>query len=280
MRPIGNGRSRSGFTLVEVLISLTLLATIMAILWGTFANAHRMRDLVTEKTERTRGVQAALRRMQREISMAFVTKIGEIPTNEAGIVTYQTAFIGDDDRLDFTNFAHVRTRVGQAASEQAEISYYLRPGEREDGRITRDLVRREQAPIDGDPEEGGTIYVLLEDVKDIEFEYWDPEAEMAEFAWGPDWDTRDTGVVGLPSRVRITVDVQHPIRERETLTYSVMAEVHLNEPIGFATNVIVPMNELLQEELEQEMRRRDVEDVVSPQSDDFDGNPFGNRDPR
>jgi type II secretory pathway component PulJ len=144
-----------------VIISITLLATIMAIMWGAFASSFRLRDMATAKYDRLRAVQAALRRVEREISMAFVTKIGQQPTNERGIETYITAFIGTDERLDFTNFAHLRTRIDEAASEQAEISYYLRPTRTEDGRLRRDLVRREQAPIDGDPEEGGVVYTLL-----------------------------------------------------------------------------------------------------------------------
>jgi prepilin-type N-terminal cleavage/methylation domain-containing protein len=269
-------RAPRGFTLVEVLISLTLLATIMAILWGTFSNAYRMRDLANEKYDRYRGVQAALRRMQREISMAFVTKIGEIPTNEAGIVTYQTAyqtaFIGSEDRIDFTNFAHVRTRMGQAASEQAEISYFLRSVRADDGRLRHDLTRREQAPIDGDPEEGGTLLTLLEDVESIEFEYWRPDREIAGDAWERDWDTRETGVTGLPPRVRVTVEVRDPLRPREELTFSVQAEIPLRDPIGFATNVIVPDGEVIVGD-----QIREIEEVLADESDEPDSNAFEDR---
>ncbi|MBN1946127.1 MAG: prepilin-type N-terminal cleavage/methylation domain-containing protein [Bradymonadales bacterium] len=229
----------AGFTLVEVLISLTILATMMAIMWGAFGSAFRLRDQATAKYERLRTVQATMRRMQREISMAFVTKIGETPTNLQGEVTYTTAFIGESDRLDFTNFAHVRTRVGEAACEQAEISYFLRRNRGPDGRLRQDLMRREQAPIDDDPEQGGVVYTMLEDVNAIEFEYWRPDREIAGDAWEWEWDTRDNEITELPPRVRVTIEIPHPVLPRDTLTFSVQSEIHLTQPIGFATPSVV-----------------------------------------
>ncbi|MCA9563777.1 MAG: hypothetical protein KC561_09825, partial [Myxococcales bacterium] len=89
--------------------------------------------------------------------------------------------------------------------------------------------------IDGDPEEGGTVFTLLEGVKDIEFEYWRPDREIAGDAWEPQWDTRDNGVSSLPSRVRITVELENPLGGREDWRYVIEAQVHLRQPIGFVT---------------------------------------------
>ncbi len=229
---------RRGFTLIEVLIALTIVATAMSIVWGSFANSNRMREFATAKYDRLRSVQAAMQRMRREISMAFVTKIGQIPTNEDNEETYITAFMGQSDRLDFSSFAHVRTRVDEVSSEQAEISYYLRSNRTDDGQLRQDLVRREQAPIDGDPERGGRIYTLLEGVEDLTFEYWNPEREIAGDAWETEWDTTDTLVNQLPTRVRITVDIDNPVDDRDELEFATQAEIHLLTPIGFVTTVL------------------------------------------
>ena len=231
-----------GFTLVEVLISLTIMATTFAIMWGAFSTSNRMREVATARYDRLRAIHAAMRRMQREISMAFVSKIGQNPTNERGEETYVTAFIGQHDRLDFSNFAHMRTRADEVSSEQAEISYYLRSKRGSDGRLHDSLVRREQAPIDGDPEEGGTIFVLLEDVKSLEFDYWRPDREIAGDAWEREWDTRDVGMATLPPRVRITIEVENPLTDRETWEFSIQSEIHLTTPIGFVAQGLAPTN--------------------------------------
>jgi general secretion pathway protein J len=255
-------RRSGGFTLIEVLISITLLSTIMAILWGTFSNSTRLRDVATLKYDRIRAVQMALRRMQTELSMAFITKIGAEPTNERGEVTYQTALIGDRDRVDFTNFAHMRTRVNEVASEQAEISYFVRSQRGRDGRLHQNLLRREQAPIDGNMEEGGTLYTLLEDIESLEFEYWRPDRDIAGDSWETSWDTRDTGVEGLPPRIRITLEIADPLRERERLTFVAQAEIPLTEPIGFAYQNIT--GEVVERNGQQ------IEQIWDGSSDDFD----------
>jgi type II secretion system protein J len=270
----GGGRPRAGFTLIEVLLSITILITVMTVLWMTFSDSNKLRETATTRFDRMRQIQAALRRMQREISMAFVTKIGgeDNVTNERGEVNYVTAFIGTDDRLDFTNFAHIRTRIDQAASRQGEIAYYLRSVRTDEGRLRQDLVRREQSPIDGDPESGGIIYTLLPDVESIEFEYWRPDREIAGEAWERSWDTRDTGVYGLPPRVRITIEVKDPIVERKTLEFTVEAEVHLTQPIGFATQAV---SQLPTYRIEGSVER-EIESIIDPSSDTHTSDEFNN----
>jgi general secretion pathway protein J len=285
LRP--RGAARGGFTLVEVMVSVTLLAVLMLILWGSFINVYNIQDASTARFESIRAAQAALRRMQREISMAFVSKIGEIPTNENQEVTYQTAFIGTRDRLDFTAFAHMRTRAGEIASEQAEVSYYLaRVQGRRDGRLHQNLVRREQAPIDGDMQRGGYLYTLLQDVESLTFEYWNSEREIAGDAWERSWDSTDPGVVGLPPRVRITLEILDPICQiirndpdrrrcelrRPPLRFTAQADIPLRLPIGFATH------NLSEEAMraEAEARQQQLRDVLDPSSDDFDSDEFDN----
>ena len=249
---MGRGRApASGFTLVEVLISLTILGTIFAIMWGSFSTANRMREIATTRYDRIRAIHTSMRRMQREISMAFVSKIGQTPTNEQLEETYVTAFIGGHDRLDFTNFAHMRTRVDEVASEQAEISYYLRSERGADGQLQDNLVRREQAPIDGDPEEGGTIFVLLEDVESLTFDYWRPDREIAGDAWEREWDSRDLGISNLPPRVRITLEVENPLNDRETWEFAIQTEVHLTTPIGFVSQSLLSPDSALPTEEEE-----------------------------
>jgi prepilin-type N-terminal cleavage/methylation domain-containing protein len=250
-------RWRRAFTLVEVMLAMALIATMVGLTWGTVAQSFRLRQASLERFDRYRGVQTALDRMSREIAMAFMTNVGQVATNDQNEITYRTAFIGSDDELTFTSLAHVRTRVGEVASEQCELSYRIESQRGEDGEIHRNLVRREDAPIDDDPEEGGVNYVLLHDVEEITFEYWDADEEIGGDAWRRSWDALDEHAGQLPSRVRITVEVAHPTRRGDTLTFTTQTQLALTKPLVILpANIAAQLNQV-REELEQQQLLQD-----------------------
>ena len=224
-------RNESGFTLIEIMLALAILATLMALTWGTVTSSFRFRRATLDKFDRYRTVQQAMDRMTREISMAFVTNIGQVATNDQGEVNYLTGFFGDNDEISFTSLAHVRTIADEAASEQCEISFRLENQRGEDGDMHQNLVRREDSTIDDEPEEGGTLYPMLRDVERIRFEYWDSSREIADEAWVDQWDAVNDHDGQLPSRVRITLEVQDPLIERRTLEFSTQTEIFLQDPI-------------------------------------------------
>lgn len=256
-RRLGNQR---GMTLIEILLALAILATIMALTWGSVSQSFRFRTAALDKFDRYRTVQQSLDRMSREISMAFVTNIGQITTNERNEVTYLTTFDGRDDELTFTTLAHVRTRADAPTSEQCEITYRLERQRGLDGRMQQNLVRREDAPIDADPDEGGVLYTMLEDVESIRFEYWDRASEMADDAWLRAWDSVQDHGGKLPPRVRITIEVKHPLNDRETLQFTTQTQIAMTEPL-----VIIPADLL-------EIVNQIPEDCTNGRDDNADGN--------
>lgn len=224
-------RGANGFTLIEIMLALAILATLMALTWGTVTSSFRFRRATLDKFDRYRTVQQAMDRMAREISMAFVTNIGQVATNDQGEINYVTGFFGSDDEISFTSLAHVRTLADEAASEQCEISFRLESQRGEDGDMHQNLIRREDPIIDDKPEEGGALYPLLRDVEHIRFEYWDPTREIADEAWVDQWDAVNDHDGQLPSRVRITLEVPDPLIERRTLEFSTQTEIFLQDPI-------------------------------------------------
>lgn len=258
---------RRGFTLVEVMLAVAILATIVVLTWGTVSSSFRFRRASLDKFDRYRNVQQALDRMNREISMAFVTNVGQVATSDDGEIQYQTAFIGRDDELTFTSLAHVRTRADEIASEQCEISYRLERQRGRDGEMQQNLVRREDAPIDNDPEEGGVLYTLMEDVEDITFEYWDGTREIGSDAWTRQWNALDDYEGVLPERVRITIEVKHPLNDRRTIEFVTQTRVAMTEPL-----IILPPD------LVEEINEAVAEDCLNGRDDDLDGNTDCNDD--
>ena len=117
--------------------------------------------------------------------------------------------------------------------------------------------------VDDDATDGGTTYTMLWDVEDITFEYWDSTREIAGEAWVRQWDAEDHEGQ-LPSRVRMTVEVPHPTRRRETLEFATQTEIHLTDPILMLPPAVFEqiqehnraVEELLSEVQDQQNQRR------------------------
>ncbi len=194
-----------GLTLLEAMVSIGVLALIGSLIYGAFDGMSRSRKGITKMNDRYHQGRSAIQRMAREIQAGFVSKHGDY-TNNSTMVSQQvrkTAFIGQDegtfDRLDFTSFAHRRLARDAHESDQCEIGYF---SARNDAG-TLDLVRREDKYLDMEPQKGGVVHVLVEDVQSFDLQYYDESISE----WVDTWDT--TQVTGqpwrLPQQVLITL---------------------------------------------------------------------------
>jgi general secretion pathway protein J len=159
-------------TLLEVLVSLGVLAMISLLIYGAFDSLSRGRKGEAMRVDRARQGRDAIDRITHEIQGAFLSMHNP---QSAALITRQTAFIGTNgsafDRLDFASFAHVRVEKEAKESDQSEIGYFVVKDPEKDEKM--DLVRREQAPPDFDPKRGGTVNVLAEDVELFDIRYLD-----------------------------------------------------------------------------------------------------------
>ncbi len=220
---------RRGFTLLEVMLAIAILAIVATLIYGAFEQTSRNKRRIDEDLDHYRTVQLALDRMSRELSMAYVsTHVNPSPS----LQTVRTAFIGEDhgreDRIDFTSFSHRRLFRNAHESDQNELSYFVtnhpdRPG-------VRVLARREQNRVDEDPQRGGTAQILIENVEGFEVEYFDPISSD----WVKSWDT--TQPIGQPNRlplqVRIFLTVPDSRRRGRTQTFGTRASL----PMTYALN--------------------------------------------
>ena len=221
---------RAGMTLMEVLIAVTILGTVMIIVWASFSYSFDARERVETVFERYQIVRQGMARMSTELSMAFVTPHGTEPTGMEQ--RYKTAFIGKSERIDFTSLSHQRVFENEKSSDQCEISYYVRSERNEEGDLVESLVRREDTTLDDDPEKGGTIMTLIPDIEEFELEYWDDQKEIAGEAWTDEWDTEGERQGQLPQRVRITIEFEHPLNGKR-VTMRTQTQLYLLTPLTF-----------------------------------------------
>lgn len=222
-------RRARGMTLLEVLVSLGVLAMISLLIYGAFDSLSRGRKGEALRVDRARQGRDAIERITHEIQGAFLSLHN--PMSQA-LITRQTAFIGTNgstfDRLDFASFAHRRTEKEAKESDQAEIGYFVvKDPDHED---KMDLVRREQAPPDFEPKKGGVVNVLAEDVELFDVRYLDPLSGQ----WIESWDTTQlTGQLNrLPLEVKVTL-VLKPVKNSPPFRYVTKFMLPMQQPLSF-----------------------------------------------
>lgn len=199
-----------GFTLLEVMIAVTVLGLVGALAYGTVARAADARDRTLAITRHYHGVRQAMLRMSREISMAYLSHHRDCDEERTRTVFHGRS-AGGGMRLDFTAFSHVKTLADANESDQEELSYFVeddpdRPGEKA-------LMRRAQSRIDDDPTDGGTEEVLARGVTELEFEFYDAKEDRWDDAWdSTSLDTKDR----LPMFVKLTLKVKNDKGQPET----------------------------------------------------------------
>jgi general secretion pathway protein J len=219
-----------GMTLLEVLVSLAILAMIGLLIYGAFDSLSRGRKGEEMRADRARQARMALERMVHELSSTFLSMHNP---QLLALVTRQTAFIGQNstqfDRLDFTAFAHRRLTRDAKESDQCEVGYFAAEDPENQGKM--DLARREQFPIDIQPTRGGVVNVLAEDIELFDVHYLDPVTGL----WGDTWDT--TATMGgqlnrLPLEVRITLTMKG-VPGMESSTYNIKTMLPMQSPLSF-----------------------------------------------
>lgn len=226
---------KSGMTLIEIMISIAILAAIMVFAWGSFALSASKQERMQEINERLHGVEQAVNRIVRDMSMAFMTVHGndKSQTEER----YKTGFVGTTDRVDFTSMGYVRMFRNEKVGDQSEISYFIKDMNNDEGESVSYLVRREQAPINDDFTRGGTIIPLLDHVQSFKLQYWDDskaDRTVGSDGWIDEWDTETTAYENrLPSRVRIEIEIDDPLGSDEPMMIMTQAQIHLTEALDF-----------------------------------------------
>ncbi len=216
-------------TLLEVIVSLGVLAMISLLIYGAFDSLSRGRKGEQLRADRARQGRDAVERMAHEMQTAFLSL--HTPTNQA-LITRNTGFMGQSsaqfDRVDFTSFAHRRVTKDSRESDQAEIGYFVVRDPDVDGKM--DLVRREQAPIDFDIKRGGVVNVLAEDVERFDVRYLDPLTGQ----WLDTWDsTLMTAQLNrLPLEVRIELELK-PVRNSPPFRYVTKVMIPIQQPLKF-----------------------------------------------
>jgi general secretion pathway protein J len=216
-------------TLLEILVSLGIMAMISLLIYGAFDSMSRGRRGEALRADRARQGRDATERIARELQSAYLSM--HTPTNQA-LITRMTAFVAQNssqyDRIDFISFAHRRVEKEAKESDQAEIGYFVVKDPEVDGKM--DLVRREQAPPDFEYKKGGVVNVLAEDVERFDLKYLDPLTGQ----WLDSWDSTQMNAQlnRLPLEVRIELELK-PVKNTPPFKYVTKVMLPIQQPLKF-----------------------------------------------
>ncbi len=223
-------RAQRGLTLLEVMVASAILIMVSTMIWASFDQTSKLRARIGYRQENDYLMRTALGRITRDLRGAYLSlHVNQTQT----LLAATTQFMGrgggsGGSQLDMATFTHRRLRRGSHEGDACEVGYRL--ADRRGGGSGMDLLRREQARIDTDPQHGGVLDVLVPNVRRFELKYFDSTTEQ----WTDIWDTTQaTGQPGrLPARVRVLLSVEEGER-REERVYSTETPLVMTRVLTF-----------------------------------------------
>ena len=188
----------AGFTLVEVVLALTIFALMGAILYGAFSLSHR----AVEKSQ----ASAMQNQKQRSVADLLGSYIrSTFPYRES--VQETTAFFqGEADSVTFVS------AYSQGMGGRGMAKIQIAADDAGDGRSHLRLQETTPVRINAEAVAAGQIYsvVLQDGIKELRLAYLDPKADQE--IWEERWDGSERRT--LPRAVRVTYldDHDRPVR--------------------------------------------------------------------
>ncbi len=210
-------KNKRGFTLIEILVSLSIFAVLVTLLYGTFRSTTDLSEALDKRADSFRLARVAFYHLTKDLSMIYQKP----PNNQAasgaspGLETESLPFGAlrlegtDQDRqieggtypndtLAFTSFAHQPIRTTLPIFDVAEISYSL---------SGKALVRSAQFREERVPN------TLGQSVLGLNIRYFDGKEKK----WLDEWVPSPTQGLPLAIEVQLTLEGP-PIRTFETTT--------------------------------------------------------------
>jgi len=164
--------TRGGFTLFEVLITLSILGVVLSLLYLTFHQSMTVMAQTDDRAEVIRQGRMILEKVAGELRGAALISAKE------GSQAYRTGLVGRStreghdflDRLDFTHLPRPREIFPEGGWGVLELGYSL---DRAPGRKGFTLFRRQDEARDGDLLRGGRSLALCDRVRSLSFSYFD-----------------------------------------------------------------------------------------------------------
>jgi general secretion pathway protein J len=192
-------RTNAGFTLIELVVAMALLAIMMTLLYSGLTFALRSWDAGASNGERVVDRLIGENFLRRELAQMF-------PMRWKNPMVLSFAFDGQTDSLRFTS----SRPPGMTQGGLSLVGLAVEPDEKT---RSRNLVMRRAMPDDDakdfGPLDSGERTVLLTGVDRVEFAYFGADNDFAEPTWRDKW--------ALPSRMPQVIRIRAHLLDGEML---------------------------------------------------------------
>lgn len=180
----------SGFTLIEVLIALTIFSIIAIATVRHIQQLQNTKVVAFKELDLYDNLRAAVSLIKFDLSQAFHVLYDDLGAEAKALLNQNqpvahTIFDGRKNALVFTSLSHRVYYNNVRECEQTEISYFL---QNNSGAKYQSLMKRESGFIDSDLYHGGSIYTVLDNIISFDLSYWDYKNAK----WVTDWNS-DSG---------------------------------------------------------------------------------------
>ncbi|AZZ37130.1 general secretion pathway protein GspJ [Bdellovibrio sp. qaytius] len=251
--------NKKAFTLIEVVLAISILATMSVLVAMSLGNALKARTKIQAELQDVSGLRDAIKIMRADLYQAYNhydfekeildaakkptpgqpvkptlpppwTNPGDPPARENKREDPKTDFVGDTEQVNFVTLNNGRFLANDIQADFVEVGYALKACKN----LTKDtssqcLFRRIQKIVDADVTKGGTESVLLENVKEFKLRYTGESKKD----WQKDWKTvggQDDSVKGIfPDAVEITLAIERELNGKKR-EYSLQYVVPLHFP--------------------------------------------------
>jgi general secretion pathway protein J len=205
-----------GFTLVEIMIALTLLSMILLLLFGSLHTVNRSWQSGLEKIDKNDEIRLVSDFIRRQITqtvpLLWINKDGD-----------RLVFYGEQNELTFTStlpshrggggLYFMTLKVNETGkSKQLGLNYYrANPG---------------ISPFDPPPVDEQTHVLLLENIDIINFAYYGQDNSDDDPKWHDSWQNEQT----LPKLVRLNIHQSEPERSWPVMTMAIPSKHTQGQP--------------------------------------------------
>ena len=203
----------SGFTLLEVLLAMAILAVIMTVVYASFSTAGKNVEQAEAIRDENDIARTLMARLSDDIANAYISSSMNTAAQASLTIFYgkmeeieTRSGTGSEkirhDSISFTTLTHWR-KPGSKETELWEVGYFFK--EKPDGKGSV-LFRREKRELSKEVPalDGGDEYEITDRVESLQFRY--KQGNQTGSQWRDSWDTKSSPTNGiLPTLVEIAL---------------------------------------------------------------------------